>query len=222
MGADPNVVYPPEVEVIVSTFTNPKYYSGTDPTNPIIIDCTISGAANTYLALSNDPMPYGVDIYNRAVAEEWGSIAPYIVPVPVPPTQQQLMDYANLKVNTLRTNSRTYDVFGNGTNTVQSDTTDGTIADVNQNALWATGNITLMIPGSVAPTPTAPTPGGTVNWVDDTYTTIALTANAAGNLGDLTRQYKQSLYDTLATTITGIQNGSILTFDDIDNIVWPT
>jgi len=29
-----------------------------------------------------DPMPYGIDLYNRAVAGEFGPIAPYVPPSP--------------------------------------------------------------------------------------------------------------------------------------------
>jgi hypothetical protein len=32
-------------------------------------------------ATSYDPMPHGVDLYNRAKAGEFGEVAPYLVPV---------------------------------------------------------------------------------------------------------------------------------------------
>jgi hypothetical protein len=36
-----------------------------------------------------DPMPYGVELYNRALAGEFGPIAPYVPPPePVQPTTQ--------------------------------------------------------------------------------------------------------------------------------------
>ena len=36
-----------------------------------------------------DPMPYGVELYNRALAGEFGAIAPYVAPVErVQPTTQ--------------------------------------------------------------------------------------------------------------------------------------
>jgi len=33
-------------------------------------------------ATSYDPMPYGVDLYNRAKAGEFGAVAPYVPPAP--------------------------------------------------------------------------------------------------------------------------------------------
>jgi hypothetical protein len=33
-----------------------------------------------FTATTFDPMPYGVDLYNRAVAGEFGPIAPYVPP----------------------------------------------------------------------------------------------------------------------------------------------
>jgi hypothetical protein len=33
-----------------------------------------------FAATSYDPMPYGVELYNRAVANEFGEIAPYVAP----------------------------------------------------------------------------------------------------------------------------------------------
>lgn len=35
-----------------------------------------------FTATSYDDMPYGVDLYNRAVAGEFGPIAPYVPPEP--------------------------------------------------------------------------------------------------------------------------------------------
>lgn len=40
-------------------------------------------------ATSYDPMPYGVDLYNRAKAGEFGPIAPYVPPEPIPLDQPQ-------------------------------------------------------------------------------------------------------------------------------------
>jgi len=33
-----------------------------------------------FLATPNDPMPYGVELYNNAVAGDYGTIAPYVPP----------------------------------------------------------------------------------------------------------------------------------------------
>jgi hypothetical protein len=38
-------------------------------------------------ATSYDPMPHGVDLYNRAKAGEFGAIAAYVPPVTQTPTQ---------------------------------------------------------------------------------------------------------------------------------------
>lgn len=35
-------------------------------------------------ATSFDPMPYGVDLYNRAKAGEFGEVAPYVAPEHLP------------------------------------------------------------------------------------------------------------------------------------------
>jgi hypothetical protein len=35
-----------------------------------------------FVAASYDPMPYGVQLFNNAIAGEYGSIAPYVVPTP--------------------------------------------------------------------------------------------------------------------------------------------
>jgi hypothetical protein len=35
-------------------------------------------------AMPTDSMPHGVDIYNRAVAGEFGIVAPYVAPQPRP------------------------------------------------------------------------------------------------------------------------------------------
>jgi hypothetical protein len=39
-------------------------------------------------ATSYDPMPHGVDLYNRAKAGEFGSIAPFVPPEVVQPSSQ--------------------------------------------------------------------------------------------------------------------------------------
>jgi hypothetical protein len=42
-----------------------------------------------FAATSYDSMPYGVELYNRALAGEFGAIAPYVAPPePVQPTSQ--------------------------------------------------------------------------------------------------------------------------------------
>lgn len=38
-----------------------------------------------FTATTYDDMPYGVDLYNRAVAGEFGPIAPYVPPEPIQP-----------------------------------------------------------------------------------------------------------------------------------------
>ena len=42
-----------------------------------------------FTATSFDPEPYGVELYNNAVAGQYGNIAPYVPPPPAPPTLDQ-------------------------------------------------------------------------------------------------------------------------------------
>jgi hypothetical protein len=42
-----------------------------------------------FTATPNDPMSYGVELFNNAVAGDYGVIAPYIPPEPVPPALDQ-------------------------------------------------------------------------------------------------------------------------------------
>ena len=39
-----------------------------------------------FTATSYDPEPYGVDLYNRAKAGEFGEVASYVPPLPMSPT----------------------------------------------------------------------------------------------------------------------------------------
>jgi hypothetical protein len=37
-----------------------------------------------FTASPNDPMPYGIELFNNAVAGDYGTIAPYVSPLPPP------------------------------------------------------------------------------------------------------------------------------------------
>jgi hypothetical protein len=193
--------YPPEIETIVSTFANPRYSTSAN-TYPINIDCTVSGSAAIWNATPNGVMPYDVDIYNRIVAQEWGPVAAYVAPVVPPPTQTELLAYANTVNNNYRIKSRSYDLTGA---TVNSDVISATLAEVNGLALWGNSNAS-----------------STVQWVDNAGVVTVITGTQCVSLQSQLIPYNSSLYDVLAQASTGISGGTITTYAEIDALSWPT
>jgi hypothetical protein len=190
--------YPPNIETIVSTFANPRYGSPSPSVDPIVFDCTIDGQASTFNASASDPTDYGQDIYGRATAGEWGAIAPYTTPAP--PSQADLYTYANNVLTYHRGLSRTYNLPPVVTGDIGAIST----AEINSYVTWGTAN-----------------PTGTVNWVDSNNTVVPLTGAQCVTLGHQTQAYRQSLYDVLANASTGIANGTITTYAQIDALPWP-
>ena len=62
---------------------DPVYASEDGQTIDLIVKFYEFNEELPFGATPYDPMPYGVDLYNRAVAGEFGPIAPYVPDVPV-------------------------------------------------------------------------------------------------------------------------------------------
>ena len=77
----------------MATITNirsPRYSSPDNSTIDVLID--LDGETMPFTATPYDPHDHGVDIYERAVAGEFGEIAPYIAPPPPPePSKAELI-----------------------------------------------------------------------------------------------------------------------------------
>lgn len=61
---------------------DPIYSSADGQTIQLTVKFTEFSDEMPFGASPNDPMPYGVELYNRAVAGEFGPIAPYVPPSP--------------------------------------------------------------------------------------------------------------------------------------------
>lgn len=198
----PSFPYPPDVDDIVSTFANPRYFVS-DANYPVELDCISQGVPALWYATPEDIMDYGKDIYSRVVEEEWGPITPYIVPPEPVFTKQQLLDYANMVLNTYRSLARSYTL--DETTTIKSDTIDSTTAEINSLVLAGMSN-----------------PDAQTNWVDNYGIATLITGTQAIELGNQTVQYKSNLYAVLSEGTNGINNGTITTPGQIDNLPWPT
>ena len=62
---------------------NPVYGSEDGNTISLIVKFNEFNEEVPFGATSFDPMPYGRDIYNRAKAEEFGPVSPYVPPPPI-------------------------------------------------------------------------------------------------------------------------------------------
>jgi hypothetical protein len=59
---------------------NPAYSSESNQTIDLTVKFVEFAEEMHFGATPFDPMPYGVELYNRAVAGEFGPIAPYVAP----------------------------------------------------------------------------------------------------------------------------------------------
>ena len=59
---------------------NPSYSSENGQTIDLVVKFYEFTEEMMFGATSFDPMPYGVELYNRAVAGEFGPIAPFVSP----------------------------------------------------------------------------------------------------------------------------------------------
>jgi hypothetical protein len=71
----------------IQSATNPVYSNAEGTSIDLQVKFAEFNEVLPFNATSNDTMPYGVELYNRALAGEFGAIAAY-VPVPIP-TQPQ-------------------------------------------------------------------------------------------------------------------------------------
>jgi hypothetical protein len=60
---------------------NPIWNDNSGQSIFLIVKWTEFNKEMPFAATSYDPMPHGVDLYNRAKAGEFGAIAPYVAPV---------------------------------------------------------------------------------------------------------------------------------------------
>lgn len=67
--------------LIVQSASDPVYANAENSDINLQVKFSQFNEVLPFTATPNDPMPYGVDLYNRAVAGEFGPIAPYEPPV---------------------------------------------------------------------------------------------------------------------------------------------
>lgn len=70
----------------IESATNPVYANAEGTCISLNVKFAEFDEVLPFGATPNDPMPYGVDLYNRAVLGEFGEIAPYVVPKTTQPT----------------------------------------------------------------------------------------------------------------------------------------
>ena len=72
----------------IQSATNPRW--GTEDKSTVHLDVKFEefNEVLPFLATPYDPMPYGVDLYNRAIAGEFGPIGDYVAPVTTPAPNQ--------------------------------------------------------------------------------------------------------------------------------------
>jgi hypothetical protein len=74
--------YPDEVLGLINSLTNPRYASQDPPAQaPIKFDGVLRNSKVTFIAHRDDPHDYGVEVWEKAQAGEYGPIAPYTPPV---------------------------------------------------------------------------------------------------------------------------------------------
>ena len=74
--------------VTIESATNPVYATSDGTCITLQVKFEEFAEAMPFGATPYDPMPYGVELYNRAIAGEFGAIAPYTGPELEQPTTQ--------------------------------------------------------------------------------------------------------------------------------------
>jgi hypothetical protein len=65
-------------------YANTPVYGNVEGTNiQLIVKWAEFNEEMPFGATSYDSMPHGVDLYNRALAGEFGAVAPYVPPLPL-------------------------------------------------------------------------------------------------------------------------------------------
>jgi hypothetical protein len=78
--------YPDEVLGLLNSLKNPRYATQDPPAEaPILFDGVLQNKNVAFMAASHDPHDYGVEVWHKAQAGEYGPIAPYTA-APRPPT----------------------------------------------------------------------------------------------------------------------------------------
>lgn len=73
----------------IQSATNPVYANAEGTSITLQVKFEEFAEVLPFAATSYDPMPYGVELYNRAIAGEFGPIEPYVAPPePVQPQTQ--------------------------------------------------------------------------------------------------------------------------------------
>ena len=71
-------------------YANTPVYGNAEGTNiQLIVKWAEFNEEMPFGATSYDSMPHGVDLYNRALAGEFGAVAPYVAPTPTEPATNQ-------------------------------------------------------------------------------------------------------------------------------------
>lgn len=77
----------------IANIRNPRYSAADN--SLVDVTCELNGETIDFTASPNDTTDHGLDIYERAVAGEFGSIAAYVAPpappAPPEPTKAELM-----------------------------------------------------------------------------------------------------------------------------------
>lgn len=64
----------------IESATNPVYANAEGTNITLQVKFEEFDVTHPFAATPHDPMPYGVELYNRALAGEFGPIAPYVAP----------------------------------------------------------------------------------------------------------------------------------------------
>lgn len=68
---------------MIDTLNNPRWALPGTPTDlsAVALDCMQYGLPGVFIASPQDPEEYGVEIWNKAIAGEYGQIGPYVAPL---------------------------------------------------------------------------------------------------------------------------------------------
>ena len=123
------------------------------------------------------------------------------VPEPPAPTQAQLQAAAAAKAQSLIANMRSYT---SGSETLKSDATPATLADLMALAQWGAAN------GSASQ-----------NWVANDYSVAAITGAEFVAFSPMVGDYSLSVYAALASVLGEIASGAITTMAEVSAFAWP-
>jgi len=181
--------------------SNPRWL---DPEHTkVLLDCVFEGNPATYAAIPTDPVEHGRQILANALAGDYGVIADYVAPIAPTFTKEELISYANKKVEFILSTPRNYTV---GTATIFNDASPSPTG-VYLNSLYSRlSSITYPF-----------------SWQDNNGSIVSITNQS--ELSDFIVQvfnYSDSVWRLNNTVaLPGIVSGSITTPAQIDTLDWP-